>query len=281
MLNSRYFESSGRPRWTRALAVALTVCLANFMPAEAAGGHWTVAAVDGTAMVVGDGDEVYAASRGQPVMAGMSIATDDGGTVVLVRRGDSITVYPNSEMTIPTASESGGLGVLQGIGKLLFRMETRESRDFEVRTPFLAATIKGTVFTVDVGQTRATVTVTEGTVHVTALSGGRSEMVRPGWSATAEVGSSIVGLSDNGKGRTRSILETADSARHGSVSRDSKSSDSGSGDSESGDSESDDSTSRDSKSGDSRSGDSRSGNSKSDKSSSDDSSSDSESGRGN
>ena len=235
MLNSRYFGSFVRARSVRALAAALTVCACSFALAQAAGGHWTVSAVEGAAVMIVAGGEEYAAQRGYPVTAGTTMVTGDDGTVVLIRRGDSITVFPNSEMTIPVVSGEGEPGVLQSIGKLLFRMETRESRDFEVRTPFLAATIKGTVFTVDVGRTRATVAVTEGLVRVVAARGGRSEAVRPGWSATAEFGNDLVELGKNSRSRTNDIVETANSSPGRSSHRDKASGDAESGDAESGD----------------------------------------------
>jgi hypothetical protein len=158
----RYTMCSTYIRGLGALAAALMLLAFVSARAQTAGGHWTVSAVDGTATITGHGSEGFAASRGQPVVAGTTIATDDDGTVVLTRRGDSITVYPNSQMTVPASTGTEELGILQSFGTLLFRMETRESRDFEVKTPYLAATIKGTTFTVTVGKASAAVSVTEG-----------------------------------------------------------------------------------------------------------------------
>ena len=209
-----------------AAAVLVSSCLAA--QAQVAAGHWTVSAVEGTATMIVGGSEAHrilqAATRGYPVMAGTTIVTEDDGTVVLVRRGDSITVYPNSQMTIAVVAAEDESGVLQEIGKLLFRMETRESRDFEVRTPYLAATIKGTVFTVAVGPTRATVAVAEGMVRVEPTTGGRIEMVRAGWAATADAGSGFVELARNRMNPAGGIVETADSSVGDSASTDAASS---------------------------------------------------------
>jgi ferric-dicitrate binding protein FerR (iron transport regulator) len=185
----RYRESAGRARDPYAAVLVLTFCLIGLAPAQAADGHWTMAAVDGVAMVATQGGEGYEASQGHPLVAGATLVTGDESTVTLVRRGDSMTVYPNSEVTIPKASDGDRLGVVQGLGKLLFRMETRESRNFEVRTPYLAATVKGTVFTVEVATDNATVTVAEGSVLVAPARGGRSQMVHAGNRASVKAGS--------------------------------------------------------------------------------------------
>ncbi len=229
MSYSRYIGCLGRARWIPALAVALAAGLLDSVPAHAAGGHWTVSSVVGVAMVTHNGGPRQPLSPGQPVVAGCTVVTDDDSAVVLTRRGDSITVYPNSEMSIPAASGTDELGVVQSIGKLLFRMETRESQDFEVRTPFLAATIKGTTFTVNVTQTHATVSVAEGSVHVAAARGGRSEMVRPGWSATVEFDREFVDVAVRQKRQTNNPGNIGDSATDGVISGESEPGDSAPG----------------------------------------------------
>lgn len=171
-----------------AAVAALTICIVHFAPAQAGEGSWTIMAVEGVATVTVQGNEAHAARQGDPVVAGAALVTSEDATVTLTRRGDSVTVYPNSEVTIPETSDSDHSGVIQSLGRLLFRMETRESRNFEVRTPFLAATVKGTVFTVEVAADNATVTVTEGSVLVSPMRGGRSRMVNAGSRASVNTG---------------------------------------------------------------------------------------------
>lgn len=186
----RHREDPGRVRCSNAAAVVvLAGCLVGIVSTQAADGHWTMATVDGVAMVIVEGNEGQAATQGYPLVAGATLVTGGDGTVTLVRRGDSVKVYPNSEVTIPQSSDSGRLGVMQSLGELLFRMETRESRNFEVRTPFLAATVKGTVFTVQVAADRATVTVAEGSVLVAPVRGGRSQLIAAGNRASVNAAS--------------------------------------------------------------------------------------------
>ncbi|UCH74110.1 MAG: FecR domain-containing protein [Rhodospirillales bacterium] len=189
--------------------VLLISCLAGLAPAVAAGGHWTLAAVDGTVMVFAPGEDDAEAKRGYPVVVGATVVTGDDGTATLVRRGDSITISPNSEVTIPDTSGLGHLGVVQSLGKLLFRMETRDSYNFEVRTPFLAATVKGTVFTVEVAQNQATVSVDEGMVRVVPARGGRSDMVRAGYRASVTAARSNEVAVENVSGRGGSPATSA------------------------------------------------------------------------
>jgi hypothetical protein len=254
------------------IAAALMVLGSVSARAQTASGHWTVSAVDGTATITSHGGEGFAVRRGQPVGASTTIATDEDTTVVLTRRGDSITVYPNSRMTVPASTGAEELGILQSVGTLLFRMETRESRDFEVNTPYLAATIKGTTFTVVVEQSRATVSVTEGMVLVAPVYGGRSEMVHPGWTATVRTGRDSVQLTERNlsrKSRTGGVVES-----DGTVSDSSNSDSSGSDNSRSDRSNSDNSGSDNSRSDRSNSDDTGSDNAGQGKSNSDNNGSD-------
>ncbi len=244
------------------LVAALLVLGFDSARAQTAGGHWTVSAVDGTATITSHGGEGFAVSRGQPVGANTTIVTDEDGTVVLTRRGDSITVYPNSRMTVPADAGTEELGILQSLGTLLFRMETRESRDFEVNTPYLAATIKGTTFTVVVERTLATVSVAEGMVLVAPVYGARSEVVHPGWTATVRTGRDSVQLTESDASRTsrtKGVMDTGVS----------NSDISGSDDTRSGQSNSDNTRSDDTGSGRSNSDNTGSDNSRSDRSKSD------------
>jgi len=83
-------------------------------------------------------------------------------------------------MSMPVSDNGEDPGVLQTLGKLLFRMESRESRDFKIETPYLAAAIKGTTFTVEVDNDDAAVEVSEGSVLVTSNRSGQSAYVGAG-----------------------------------------------------------------------------------------------------
>ncbi|MBT3929943.1 MAG: FecR domain-containing protein, partial [Rhodospirillaceae bacterium] len=79
------------------------------------------------------------------------------------------------------------------LGKAFFDVDKRPGQDFEVQTPYLAAIVKGTSFSVSVTDQRSRVNVAEGRVGVTALGIGQSVVVGPGQSArvTTQPGSGV------------------------------------------------------------------------------------------
>ena len=79
------------------------------------------------------------------------------------------------------------------IGKAFFDVDKRPGQEFEVQTPYLAAIVKGTTFSVSVTGQRSRVNVAEGRVGVTALGNGQSVILGPGQSArvTTQPGSGV------------------------------------------------------------------------------------------
>lgn len=197
-----------------ALIAAAVFSLTAVFEAEAAeAGNWAVASTEGAVTIDGNA----AGSSVATVGPGAVIETGMDGNVVLTRPGDSITVFPNSKMSVPAGDKGGEPGILQTLGKLLFRMESRESRDFRVDTPYLAAAIKGTTFTVEVDDDDATVEVEEGSVLVTANRSGQSAYVGAGERASVggDSGDSVQvseSRDDDGKDGEESEADEADEA---------------------------------------------------------------------
>jgi len=203
-----------------AVALLLAMFAATVFVREAATAQgWAVTSIEGTVSIDGQA----AAGQAQAIGQGTVIETGADGNVVLSRPGDSITVFPNSRMTVPAVAAGAEPGIMQPLGKLLFRMESRESRDFEVKTPYLAAAIKGTTFTVEVDDNDAQVEVEEGSVLVTANRSGQSAYVGPGERATV--------TGDNGDSVQVSDSDDDDGNESESESNDDGKDDSGSDDS--------------------------------------------------
>lgn len=178
-----FFGLLGKRSVTGALCLAAA---AGFVAAAHAAetGPWHLAAVDGEVTL--DGRAVTV--PGVALATGAVLRTGGDGTAVLTRPGDSITLFANSSMAIPAEGASAEPGILQTLGRLLFRMESRESRDFEVHTPYLAAAVKGTTFTVEVAAGNADVSVEEGSVLVVANRSGFAAYVGAGQRASVGEG---------------------------------------------------------------------------------------------
>lgn len=185
MLNPTRMPALARKGGAVFFIAIFVVALAAVFNAEAGEpGAWILATVEGTV----DIDGKAAGSTGAAIDQGSVIETGAHGTVVLTRSGDSITMFPNSKMSVPVSNDGSDPGILQSLGKLLFRMESRESRDFKIETPYLAAAIKGTTFTVEVEDNDAEVEVSEGSVLVTANRSGQSAYVGAGERANVRDG---------------------------------------------------------------------------------------------
>ena len=168
-----------------ALAVAALVTFAG-RSAQAGDDSWTVLAASGgvqAQQALISAVDVY---PGYSVAPGTQIETGADGRVVMVRDGDSITVSPDSQMKLPVRKDGGVVTeVIQTIGTLLFKVETRPEFQFEVETPYMAAVVKGTTFTVSVNMSGTALHVTECAVQVTATSNGQTGLIVPGQTAVA------------------------------------------------------------------------------------------------
>jgi hypothetical protein len=121
------------------------------------------------------------ATRGMAIQPGDTIVTGSGARAVLVHSKDFVTVSSNSRIRIPAeARESSITRFFQELGNAIFNVEKRNAPHFSVDTPYLAAVVKGTVFSVTVGADRSALQVTEGVVEVSTMDGGARELIRPG-----------------------------------------------------------------------------------------------------
>ena len=149
-------------------------------PAWARGGPWTVSEASGRVMVT-DASGARTATRGMTVPAGASVTTESGARAVLVRGQEFVTISPNSRLRLVAEAQSAGLiQVLQDWGNALFRIEKQRSPHFGVKTPYLAAVVKGTTFSITVSREGASMQVVEGAVEVSTEDGGARELIRSG-----------------------------------------------------------------------------------------------------
>jgi hypothetical protein len=166
--------------YVRSLMAVMMAAWLLIAPAHAATKSWLMSEASGQ-VVVENGQESRMAARGMTLQPGDVVATGASGRAIIVRGGEYIMISPKSRIRITKPQETGAITqIFQQFGSALFKIEKKETPHFGVKTPYLAAVVKGTTFTVTVTDTGATLQVTEGRVEVSTLDGGASDMIVPG-----------------------------------------------------------------------------------------------------
>lgn len=168
-----------RNRWVFAAALVL---MAAFPSQAQAGDGWRVVDTAGVVRVGGPGLMPVALTRDQELPNDAWIETGSG-RAVLVRGQESVIVEPNSRVQLPGAPVNGNTQVLQSMGSAIYKIGKQKLPHFQVDTPYMAAVVKGTAFTVSVEDDEASVMVTEGLVEVSTPDMKDVEFVRPGFTA--------------------------------------------------------------------------------------------------
>lgn len=167
-----------------AISMAMSLSFANVVAADGQS-QWNVTLVEGPVQVRTGEDDWSFVRQGQVLPAGSHVMTGAEGRLILSHGGDEIAAGAGADFTVSAGTSEGPYSVMQSMGRMLFRMESRATRDFRVGTPYLAAAIKGTTFVVDVEASGASVSVEEGTVEVTIAATAEILMVDAGGTVTA------------------------------------------------------------------------------------------------
>jgi hypothetical protein len=115
------------------------------------------------------------------------IQTGPRGRAQLVRGTESIIIQPNSMAGIFTRGDiERKTKVIQQTGVLDLEIEKRNQPHTTVVTPYLAAVVKGTNFSVSVANGSAKVAVNRGLVEVTSYQTGQRANVGPGQRASVD-----------------------------------------------------------------------------------------------
>jgi FecR protein len=164
----------------QAMIMAIVALFMLSTPALAGTKAWQISESTGAVSIESNG-QVRDAARGMALKAGDAVSTGASGRAIIVRGGEYVIVSPKSRVRITKPEESGAITqIFQSIGSALFKIEKKETPHFGVKTPYLAAVVKGTTFNVTVTANGATVQVTEGRVEVATLDGGAADMIVPG-----------------------------------------------------------------------------------------------------
>ena len=172
----------------KAIYCAIPALLAASQPAWADGPRWQVTEASGDVQVMRAGVS-RTATRGGMLYSGDILVTGDGGRAVVTRGEEYMIVSPSSRLRLPGDTRSGGITqIIEEIGNVIYNVQRRNHQHFSVETPYLAAVVKGTTFSVTVDETGSSVQVLEGLVEVSTLDGGASDLVEPGEVALVATG---------------------------------------------------------------------------------------------
>jgi hypothetical protein len=167
------------------------VCFALFavLPASAAtrASVWTAVAASrgvearpATAVTADDWRDVR---RGDELASRTFVRTGRRGRATLTRHGSVLIVDPGSHIELPEPGAGGvETSIIQSSGSVMYEVDRRDSRHFEVVTPHLVAGVKGTSFLVTVESGFTAVTVESGLVEVFNPANGDSTDLGPGQS---------------------------------------------------------------------------------------------------
>ncbi|MBB4067188.1 FecR domain-containing protein [Gellertiella hungarica] len=169
------------------LLVPALALLSLAQPVAALAADWVVAKVSQPSSYTEDRKTWFPLKPGMTVKNQSWISTGPRGRVVLQRAKDRVTFQPN---TLAGVYERPGFAVhtdfAQQAGTIRLEIDPKVKPHLAVQTPYLAAVVKGTVFSVTVSGKGATVGVDRGRVEVTdALSGERTG-VRAGQKAAVD-----------------------------------------------------------------------------------------------
>ena len=149
-------------------------------------GIWSVSKSSGEVWVATDGAQPVSLNQEETLKPGNTIRTGRNGRVLLVRGEETILISPNSVVGLPAEKKEGlSTTIIQQAGSILLEVEKRNVKHFEVETPYLAAVVKGTQFSVTVGAGSTKVGVLRGQVEVSDFKTGQVAQVMPGQAATA------------------------------------------------------------------------------------------------
>ncbi|MDP2779885.1 FecR family protein [Devosia sp.] len=125
-----------------------------------------------------------AIARGDVIADDRLLRTGSDGRIGLSRGAETIELQGDTQIRIKDAGDDLMTSVLQDFGAVSIDVERRNVQHFSVQTPFLAAVVKGTRFTVRSDERGASVDVSRGVVQVQDTINDLVSDIRPGQEAT-------------------------------------------------------------------------------------------------
>ena len=178
--------------------VALVVATL-LLAAAAQADEWQIVQSSGAISIGSGGVQPAAFGPNAILPSGATVTTGKGGRVMLLHGTQTLVIGPNAVVTVPEGDSNGITTILQRAGEVTYDVDRQNVLHFAVETPYLAAVVKGTHFTVRIGGRSAAVSVARGLVGVTDLVSGEMAAVPLGQTATVGGPGSKLTISGSGK----------------------------------------------------------------------------------
>lgn len=146
------------------LRIALQLCLFLALAVPGVAEDWVAARLRGTAEQMVRGQWIPL-QRGAAVLDGQSVRTGADGRIDLTRGAEVVQLSPSTQIVLNEGA-SKMTRIDMSSGMITADVERQNVQHFSVQTPYLAAVVKGTRFSVSVAGDAARVEVDRGTVQV-------------------------------------------------------------------------------------------------------------------
>lgn len=163
-------------------ALALSGCCLLSFSALAA--DWQIASVTGKAYRLTGGDWVRVTAN-DAFALGDTVKTTGSGTLTLTRAGVTVTISPNSRVLIKERMDGKFTDVIQTAGTAEVEVDPKKRIRLAVETPYMAAVVKGTVFTVSTFEGYSETSVKRGRVGVIDVTNRMEADITAGQTATS------------------------------------------------------------------------------------------------
>ena len=170
-------------RWGGAIgALALLGGVVLGWPALAE--DWQIASVSGKAFRL-SGTEWVRVDGNDAIAVGDTVKTLGSGALTLTRSGVTVTIAPNSRVQLSERMSGSFTDVIQTAGSTEVEVDPGKHIRLAVATPYMAAVVKGTVFTVSTFEGYSETSVQRGRVAVIDTRNRLEALVTAGQAATA------------------------------------------------------------------------------------------------
>ncbi len=159
----------------------LTLVLTVWVPVSATAAEWKIVRMSGDVRIFHENVSWVSLSANRQLKAGDAIWTGHNGRVMLSTEKVHVILKPRSMVKIPAQRLPGDHSVLfQSMGGVEANIDKRDKNHFSIFTPYLAAVVKGTRFSISIDDEKSLLRVREGFVQATDRQSGHSINVMAG-----------------------------------------------------------------------------------------------------